>query len=88
MIKLIDIKFCDEFNIVIAFSDGSEGIFNVQSYLAGKHGSLLEPIKDKAFLKRCFIDTGALCWPNGLELSPLRLHEIVIATRKSDLASI
>ena len=49
MIKLIDIKFCDEFNIVIAFSDGSVGIFNVKSYLAGKHGSLLEPLKAKAF---------------------------------------
>ena len=23
-----------------------------------------------------FIDAGALCWPNGLELSPARLHEI------------
>ena len=88
MIKLINIKFCDEFNILIAFSGGSEGILNVQSYLAGKHRSLLEPLNDKAFLKRCFIDAGALCWPNGLELSPLRLHEIVIATHKSDLASI
>ena len=61
MIKLIDIKFCDEFNIMIAFSDGSEGIFNVKSYLKGKQGSLLEPLNDKAFLKRCFIDAGALC---------------------------
>ena len=88
MIKLIDIKFCDKFNIVIPFSDGSEGISNVQNHLKGKQGSLLEPLKDKAFLKRCFIDAGALFWPNGLELSPLRLHELVIATRKSDLASI
>ena len=88
MIKLIYIKFCDEFNIVVVFSGGSKGIFNVQSYLAGKHGSLLEPLKDKDFLKRCFIDAGALCWPIGLELSPLRLHEIIVSSRKSDLASI
>lgn len=73
---------------MIVFSDGSEGISNVQNYLSGKHGSLLKHLKDKAFLKRCFIDAGALCWPNGFELSPLRLHEIIIATRKSDLASI
>jgi hypothetical protein len=88
MIRLVNAKVCDDLRIAIAFSDGSEGVFNVQSYLAGKHGSLLEPLKDKAFLKRCFIDAGALCWPNGLELSPLRLHEIVVANSNLDVASI
>ena len=40
---------------------------------------LLEPLRDSVYFARFFIDAGALCWPNGLELSPDRLHEQVAA---------
>jgi hypothetical protein len=36
---------------------------------------MLDALHDEAYFKRFFIDMGALCWPNGLELSPTKLHE-------------
>jgi hypothetical protein len=36
----------------------------------------LEVLRDPAYLSRCFVDAGALCWPNGLELSAARMYEL------------
>jgi len=43
--------------------------------LLQRSGPLLVPLHDESYFKRVFIDAGALCWPNGLELSPQRLYE-------------
>lgn len=75
MIKLLYIKYLKNFQLELEFSDGAHGIFDLAEYLREHRGPLLEPLKNEAYAKRCFIDAGALCWPNGLELSPARLHE-------------
>lgn len=74
MIKLIEVHYQGDFQVSLRFSDGKEGIFNGHDLLL-RSGSMLEPLRDEAYFKRVFIDAGALCWPNGLELSPARLHE-------------
>jgi len=37
----------------------------------------------KVISGRLFIEAGALCWPNGLELSPSRLYEKCMTTEAS-----
>ena len=46
------------------------------SYLATRSGPLLAALADESYLKRAFVDAGALAWPNGLEISPERLYEV------------
>ena len=60
--------------MALRFSDGKEGVFDGRELLK-RSCPLLEPLRDETFFKRVFIDAGALIWPNGLELSPVRLHE-------------
>jgi len=74
MIKIIAAHYQGDFHVALTFSDGKEGVFDGNSLLQ-RSGSLLEPLRDEAYFLRVFIDAGALCWPNGLELSPERLHE-------------
>ena len=74
MIKLIEARYQGDFQVELSFSDGKKGIFDGLSLLE-RSGPLLEPLRDEAYFKRLFIDAGALSWPNGLELSPARLHE-------------
>ena len=74
MIKLIEARYQGEFQVSLRFSDGKEGMFDGRELLK-RSGPLLEPLRDEAYFKRMFIDAGALIWPNGLELSPARLHE-------------
>jgi Protein of unknown function (DUF2442) len=76
MIKVLFAEFVESGIIQIEFSNGLSGLFNLRSYLDNHSGTLLEQLKDETYAKRCFIDAGALCWPNGLELSPNRLYEL------------
>lgn len=75
MIKITDTRYLGDFRVELRFSDGSAGTFDGQAFLR-REGPLLEPLRDEAYFRRLFIDAGALCWPNGLELSPARLHEL------------
>lgn len=77
MIKLLDVTPLGNHRLELAFSDGTHGFFDGASYLSTRQGPLLEPLRDAAYFARCFIDAGALCWPNGLELSAARLHALV-----------
>jgi hypothetical protein len=76
VIKLLDVKPISAHRLELTFSDHSHGIFDGESYLSSRQGPLLENLRDPAYFARCFVDAGALCWPNGLELSAARLHEL------------
>ena len=74
MIKVITARYQDDFQVALSFSDGKEGTYDGRILLE-RSGSLLEPLRNESYFQRLFIDAGALCWPNGLELSPARLYE-------------
>ncbi|MDO8813330.1 MAG: DUF2442 domain-containing protein [Gallionella sp.] len=74
MIKVIEARYLGDFQVALNFSDGREGVFDGRALLE-RSGSLLEPLRSEGYFQRLFIDAGALCWPNGLELSPARLYE-------------
>jgi len=77
MIKLLSAEYTENGLIAVEFSDGNKGVFDLSAYLSERTGSLLVPLADESYARRCFIDAGALCWPNGLALSAERLHELV-----------
>lgn len=79
MIKVIEARYLNDFRVELRFSDGREGIFQGRNLLKNT-GPLLEPLREEAYFRRLFIDAGALCWPNGLELSPAKLHATCLAT--------
>ena len=74
MIKVIEAKYVGGFQVSLLFSDGAEGHFNGRELLQ-RSGPMLDALRDESFFRRVFIDAGALCWPNGLELSPTKLRE-------------
>jgi hypothetical protein len=74
MIKLTSAHCLENFQVALVFSDGREGVFDGHTLLS-RTGSLLVALRNESYFQRLFIDAGALCWPNGLELSPARLYE-------------
>ncbi len=74
MIKLIKAHYLGDFCVALTFSDGRQSVFLGRELLQ-RNGPLLVPLRNESYFKRVFIDAGALCWPNGLELSPQRLYE-------------
>lgn len=78
MIKVLNARLTAPFMLEIDFSDHTQGVFDANAYLANRAGPLLEKLRDAAYFQRFFIDAGALCWPNGLELSPAKIHELSV----------
>lgn len=79
MIKVIAARYLGNFRVALEFSDGATGEFDGQALLQ-RSGPLLDPLRSEDYFRRCFIDAGGLCWPNGLELSPTRLRESIRAS--------
>ncbi len=80
MIKVLNARLTSPFTLEIDFSDHTRGVFDANAYLASRSGPLLDTLREPTYFKRFFIDAGALCWPNGLEISPARLHELSVVS--------
>ena len=78
MIKVLNANLTDAFKLDLDFSDHTHGVFDANQYLASRSGPLLDKLRDSTYFNRFFIDAGALCWPNGLEISPARLRELCV----------
>jgi Protein of unknown function (DUF2442) len=73
MIKLIAIDPNGSTRLRLSFSDGSWGVFDFARYLDAKT-EMTSPLADPEFFARCFIEAGALAWPNGFDLSAASLQ--------------
>jgi len=80
VIKVLNARLTAPFMLEIGFSDHTLGVFDAGAYLSARSGPLLDTLREPGYFERFFIDAGALCWPNGLEISPARLHEFCVAS--------
>lgn len=75
MIKVIQASHLGDYQVALVFSDSTEAVYDGKSLLS-RDGALVDALRDENYFKRLFVDAGALCWPNGLELAPARLYEV------------
>ena len=73
MIKLIKIKPDGDATVRLSFSDGATAHWSGDDYIA-RDTVMTRPLADPTFFARAFIESGALAWPNGFELSADALH--------------
>jgi hypothetical protein len=73
MIKLTDVRVTGPDTLALAFSDGSRAHWSAAALIA-RDTVMTQPLADPAFFARAFIESGALAWPNGFELSATSLH--------------
>jgi len=73
MIDVVGVKRLGGHALEIEFSDGMVGARDF-SFLLGRTGPMVEPLKDPAYFAGVFIDDGALSWPNGYDWDAIALH--------------
>ena len=73
MIKIIHAAYLGNKVIRLQFSDHSWGDYDMQPLIA-KQTELVLPLQDDGYFSQFFLELGALCWKNGLELSPGSLY--------------
>jgi hypothetical protein len=68
MIKIVRADFVQDKVIRLTFSDGTRGDYDLAPLIAGGT-EMVKPLEEETFFRRFFLELGALCWPNGFELS-------------------
>ena len=74
MIKIVKAEHLGQYRIHLTFSDGKQGEFDMAPLLT-KETVLTQPLKNPETFKDFYLELGALCWKNGLELSPSALYQ-------------
>lgn len=73
MIKLIAIEKSEGTQLLLRFSDGAWGTYDFAPFVEAATEMTI-PLHDPPFFARCFIEAGALAWPNGFDLSAGSLY--------------
>jgi hypothetical protein len=59
----------------IVFDDGLGGEVDFRPYL--ERGPVFTPLADLDYFRSSTVDGGTICWPNGADVAPERLRELV-----------
>ena len=73
MIKIVNAQYIGNKIMRLRFSDQAWGDYDLQP-LISKQTEMVMPLQDDDYFSRFFLELGALCWENGLELSPGSLY--------------
>jgi hypothetical protein len=76
---VIHADYRGEFKIRLAFNDGLESTIDFSDWLTGP---VFEPLKDRAYFARFFVEGGTVTWPNGADIAPETLHERAKSTSR------
>lgn len=74
MIKLTAVENQEGYRLRLTFSDGSWGVYDFTHFIDART-PMTEPLADATFFTSHFIEMGALCWPNGFDLSAASLQQ-------------
>ena len=69
---VIRAEYRGDFRIHVAFNDGVESTIDFSQWLAGP---VFEPLKDREYFERFFLEGGTVGWPNGADIAPETLYE-------------
>lgn len=85
MIKLTAVTHDGGHRLRLTFSDGSWGVFDFTTFIDADT-PMTAPLGDAKFFASYFLELGALCWPNGFDLSAASLRRRLAADKKLRLA--
>ena len=60
----------------LRFADGEEGEVDLSRYL--NYGPVFAPLEDEGFFRQLRVEAGTIAWPNGADIAPERLHELLV----------
>ena len=74
MPRVIEAEVLHDYNVRVVFSNGKNGTVDLSPFI-GK--GVFEPLTNKIYFKRLFVDGWTISWPNGADIAPETLYELV-----------
>jgi hypothetical protein len=69
---VIHAEYGGDFKIRVVFNDGVAGTVDFSEWLTGP---IFQPLKDRRYFARFFVEGGTVTWPNGADIAPETLYE-------------
>jgi len=68
-------RYVRDYVVHLEFDDGLEGDVDLSPYL--RRGPVFAPLADLSYFKQFTLEGGTLAWPNGADIAPERLYEMI-----------
>jgi hypothetical protein len=81
MIDITKASYLQDYTIRLRFSDASWGDYDLNP-IVNRNTALTNALKEKLYFQSFFVECGALCWKNGLELAPAAIHARLLESGK------
>ena len=72
--SVVNAEYVGGHRIRVTFDDGSAGVVDFRRFLKGP---VFQPLKDLDYFRRFELDGCTISWPNGADVAPETLYEIV-----------
>ena len=72
--SVIRAEYRGGFRIHVTFNDHAEKTIDFRQWL---DGPVFEPLKTPEYFRRFFIDGGTVVWPNGADVAPETLYNVL-----------
>jgi len=76
LVEVVEARYQGDFRVWLRFNDGASGEVDLAREMWGE---VFEPLRDPAAFARFRVDR-TLTWPNGADLAPEFLHDLVAGT--------
>jgi hypothetical protein len=68
-----------DYQLTVEFRDGTVGHANLRPLVFADNAGVFEALRDPDLFARAFVDLGAVTWPNGLDLAPDAMYDVIRA---------
>jgi len=65
-------RYVRDYVIETTFDDGTKKVIDFADWL---RGPVFEPLKDKKYFRKFFVDGSTIAWPNGADIAPEALYD-------------
>ena len=77
MIWVTKAKHDQDYKIDISFNDGKSGTIDLYKFIFQDKRPIFEALKDKDCFQNFSVDMDTIVWPNGADLAPEFLYELL-----------
>jgi len=83
IIDVIYAAYLRDYKVYLKFDNGAEGVVDL-NHFANRSG-VFAPLKDLSYFRllECSKQLGTICWPNGADIAPDRLYELMLEQKQT-----